>query len=339
MRKLGQNRHKIKTILACLAVAAMAAGTVQYGTGVNAETSYTSLKDVKGKKKGIDISGWQDKINWDKLEKQKLDFVIIKCGSGNTEVDSQWRESVRQCRKRKIPFGVYLYSYAKNTADAVNEAKIVIERLQEMDIGSGDLEYPIYYDLEDDSMPHDKEELQKITEAFMSTLRDAGYNYLGVYANRYWFNKYLNSKYYNQYSKWVAEYDYDVKYAKKIDIWQFTSNGRISGVGSRTDVNYLIHEPKNKDIDDVDNITAMDSGAESVSINWTISDNADGYEVYRSSDDGKYKKLDDVEGQFYYIDGNTEKGKSYKYKIRPYKNSDAKKIYGTSTYTDIVKKK
>lgn len=335
MVKKSKNK-KLFGLLACLAVGGMTIGSISYSVTASAATPYASLKDMKGKKKGIDISAW-NKIDWDELEKENLDFVIIKCGSGNTEVDNQWRKSVNECRKRKIPFGVYLYSYAQNTDDARREAEIVKERLSEMNIGSGDLEYPIYYDLEDDSMPHDTQKLQAITDAFMSTLKNAGYNYLGVYANRYWFNKFLYTDYYDQYSKWVAEYDYDVKYAEKMDIWQFTSKGKFSGTDSKTDVNYLLHEPEKKDTDDVDSVTALDTGT-AINLNWTLSTNADGYEIYRDSGDG-YKKIDDVSKQFYCIDNNTEKGKTYHYKVRSYRTDDqGRKIYATYSAAKTIKK-
>lgn len=40
----------------------------------------TKVELIKKEAKGIDISSWQGKINWDKISQLDIDFVIIRCG-------------------------------------------------------------------------------------------------------------------------------------------------------------------------------------------------------------------------------------------------------------------
>lgn len=69
--------------------------------------------------------------------------------------------------------------------------------------------------------------------------------------------------------------------------------------------------------------------SKSVYLKWKEVENADGYEVYRStSEKGSYKKIVTVkeEDSISYKDKSVKAGKSYYYKVRPYKKSGAKKI-------------
>ncbi len=136
--------------------------------------------------KGIDVSEWDGKIDWDKLKAESdIDFVIIRCGfgqdqkrsdrpSGNQD-DNYWKRNVTECMRLGIPFGVYIYSYAgndwnsgkengtykdwddfcaKTLAKAKGEAKHVLRCLSDMGITPNDLSYPVYYDLEESGIQH-----------------------------------------------------------------------------------------------------------------------------------------------------------------------------------------
>ena len=85
----------------------------------------------------IDVSEWQGVINWNKARPQ-IDGVILRCGCGTSYDDKQWLRNVRECERLGIPFGVYLYSYAKDVNAARGEAKYntLVERYDELTIGS-----------------------------------------------------------------------------------------------------------------------------------------------------------------------------------------------------------
>lgn len=57
-----------------------------------------------------------------------IDGVIIRIvqhPNGSYIEDSQFANNLAGCRKYGIPFGVYIYDYSNNTADAFNEAELV----------------------------------------------------------------------------------------------------------------------------------------------------------------------------------------------------------------------
>ena len=84
------------------------------------------LKQITGAvAKGLDVSHHQGKIDWEKVSKSDVDFVIIRCGYGNniaSQDDKYFAQNVAGCEKYNIPYGIYIYSYALNVSDAKSEA-------------------------------------------------------------------------------------------------------------------------------------------------------------------------------------------------------------------------
>lgn len=92
--------------------------------------------------KGIDISYHNGTINWDKVKNSDVDFVIIRCGYGDnytSQDDEKWLENVQACESRGIPYGVYIYSYAENVAQAQSEADHVLRLIR-----GHKLSYPVF---------------------------------------------------------------------------------------------------------------------------------------------------------------------------------------------------
>jgi len=185
-------------------------------------------------KKGIDVSYYQGTINWELL-KPNIDFAILRCGYGKDEVSQDDKEFIRnanECTKLGIPFGVYLYSYATNTNDAVSEANHVLRLVKNYK-----LEYPVFYDVEDRTQEHlTNQQLTNICTTFCNILEENNY-YVGIYANLFWLTTKLDSSELDKYDKWLAEWRTEPTYTKPFGMWQYTSNGTVSGINTRVDMN------------------------------------------------------------------------------------------------------
>ncbi len=186
-------------------------------------------------KKGIDVSAWQGKIDWEAVKNDGVDYAIIRCGWGDnytSQDDSYWKRNADECTRLGIPFGTYIYSYAETTAQAVSEAQHTL-RL----ISGYDLSYPIYLDLEDKVTANlSKNEILAIAKAYCETIEKAGYS-VGIYANLYWWNNLLTSTEYNQWTRWVAQYNTTCDYSGNYLMWQCTSSGQVKGISGSVDVN------------------------------------------------------------------------------------------------------
>lgn len=190
-------------------------------------------------RKGIDVSKWQGRIDWEQVKASGVEFAIIRCGYGSdytSQDDEYWVRNVTECERLGIPYGVYLYSYATNTADALSEARHVL-RL----INGHNLSYPVYFDMEDESTIGS--DFGAIAEVFCNTIQSAGYA-AGVYANLNWWNNYLTDARFSKWHKWVAQYNTTCKYEGEYSIWQYSSSGSVPGISGEVDMNYLINYPK-----------------------------------------------------------------------------------------------
>lgn len=190
-------------------------------------------------KQGIDISSHQGDIDWN-LVKNSIDFAIIRCGYGvdrTSQDDTKFIRNADECTRLKIPFGVYLYSYARGTSEASSEADHVLRLIQNYK-----LEYPVYYDIENNSYidQNSNETLADMCVTFCNKLEEAGY-YVGIYSSKAFFDSRLNSDKLNRYDKWLAQWSSEPTYTRPFGMWQYTSDGSIPGINGRVDrdISYL----------------------------------------------------------------------------------------------------
>ena len=187
-------------------------------------------------RKVIDISVHNGDIDFKKVKSQ-VDGVIIRCGYGSdikSQDDKKWKQNVEGCINNGIPFGVYIYSYAKTNEMAISEAEHVIRLVKPY---KDKLSYPVYYDLEEDGTQKGAVERARV---FAKVLTDAGY-VVGMYANQNWWDNYLVGL--NEFTKWVAKYGindgkpHTKPNIKGMDIWQYTSVGKVDGIKGNVDMN------------------------------------------------------------------------------------------------------
>lgn len=192
-------------------------------------------------KRGIDVSYWQGKIDWDAVAPQ-IDFAILRCGYGSNveeQDDGAWHRNALACERLGIPYGVYLYSYATSEELAKSEAEHVLRLLE-----GHSPTLPIYLDLEDmGTTAHlSDEQILRQTEIFCQTIAGAGYT-PGVYSSYSWWTTRLTAPEYDSWERWIAAWmdsapDYDRDYR----LWQYSSTGTVDGIAGRVDMNYWYGE-------------------------------------------------------------------------------------------------
>lgn len=207
--------------------------------------------------KGVDVSEHNRTIDWEAAKNDGVKFAIIRVGYGNdltNQDDKYWLRNVSECERLGIPYGVYIYSYAKNADMARSEADHVLRLIK-----GHDLSYPVYFDMEDKSQFNatggDPTELAKIASAFSEKIEAAGYE-VGIYANRNWFTNYLTDPVFDNWVRWVAEYGVSqCQYGGEYGMWQLSSGGRVKGIdypaddeGGRVDVNLMYRAGYSSDV-------------------------------------------------------------------------------------------
>lgn len=201
---------------------------------------------VKISKTGVDVSRYQQNIDWKRVKEAGIDFAIIRVGyrgyeTGKLVLDTYFEKNIKGATAAGIPCGVYIYSTAINTAEAIEEANFVLSAVKKYK-----LEYPIMYDVErytDRCAGVTRKQFTDNTIAFLETILKAGYKAM-YYTYRSFLNTHLEYERLKKYDLWLAVYsnaadDSPVsKYNYKI--WQYSSTGKVDGIPGNVDLNIQI---------------------------------------------------------------------------------------------------
>ena len=194
---------------------------------------------------GIDVSKYQSGLDWDKIKKSGVSFVIIRIGyrgygaAGNLVKDPMFEEHFTNARNAGLKVGVYFFTQAVNEAEAQEEADGCNWALN-----GRMLDYPIFYDTEASTAPGGTgradglgvEDRTKCAIAFCERVKELGYK-PGVYASTTWYRKRVD---YNtlrsRYTIWNAHYGVSSS-PIGCDLWQGTRTAHINGYSGELDAN------------------------------------------------------------------------------------------------------
>lgn len=179
----------------------------------------------------IDISDWNDNIDWSKM-KEHCEGVIVKISEGRTLSDL-YAKHIASAIAAGLDFGVYCYTHATTTDRAMEEADTVLNAL--VALGYGKPELGIWFDVEDaNTLSLDAEEITAIVSAFISECNSYDYS-AGVYASLYTLIDKLNPYDLAGYVPyWCAQYAEECEFANYFNLliwqgWQYTDKYEIDG--------------------------------------------------------------------------------------------------------------
>lgn len=289
---------------------------------------------------GIDVSYYQGNIDWKKVKNSGVEFVIIRVGyrgygsAGTLVEDPKFKTYLDGATKAGLKVGVYFYTQAITTAEAQAEAKFVLDRIK-----GYSLQMPVYYDIESvdydtgrlDSAGLSKAQKTALCTAFCDTIIKSGYS-AGVYANYTWLNYYIDGAGLGRkYPIWLAHYTSNTNYDQRMDMWQYSGSGTVSGISAYTDVNVWYSGKLPLYVSD---LISVKNTSTSNSFAWNGAPDATGYEVYQgtSPSDPNKKKIGDTKNT-YFTNSNKSTGTMYKYMVRAYSDASGKRVYGD--YSDV----
>lgn len=210
-----------------------------------AEPTYTDFNQSKNQYKtdktqiGIDVSGWQGEIDFEKIKNAGVEFIMIRVGgtrgtNGEYFVDKYFKRNIEEANKYGIKAGIYFYSYANSKESAMKDAKWVIKQIKDYDI-----DLPIAFDWEEWAYFNDYNlsffGLTSMAESFLETIEDAGYEGMLYSSKSYLENIWLPTK----YDIWLAHYTTQTNYQGKYKLWQLCENGKIDGIDGAVDINVM----------------------------------------------------------------------------------------------------
>lgn len=192
--------------------------------------------------KGIDVSKYQGKINWNAVRDEGIEYAFIRLGlrgyeSGKLVLDEFYDANMKGANEAGVGAGVYFFTQAVTVEEAQEEAAFVIEHLAGYDVTC-----PVVFDVERISGGKGRadqitrEERTAITIAFCEAVKAAGYTPM-IYGNVICFTQLLDMTRLNDYEKWYAFYDDYMYMPYDVSCWQYTEKGRVDGISNNVDLN------------------------------------------------------------------------------------------------------
>ncbi len=191
---------------------------------------------------GVDISKYQDYVDFTALKKAGVEFVMIRLGargyeSGALTIDDYFRDNIKRASDSGLSVGVYFYSQAITEEEAEEEARLVLDTLHDYTI-----DYPVAFVMEYVTNDHCRvEEVKKsdktaIARKFLTTVRDAGYNTM-LYGTKEWLIKEIDLSRLTEFDTWLAQSEDIPDYPYRFSMWQYTTKGKIDGIAGDANLN------------------------------------------------------------------------------------------------------
>ena len=171
--------------------------------------------------KVIDVSDWNDNIDWSTILDAGVKGVVVKISEGRTLSELHGKH-IAAAVARGLRWGVYAFTHAQTTDRAVQEADVVINALSSL--GYGDPPLGIWLDLEaPETINLDPDDVTAICSAFISECNAAGYS-AGIYASLSTLTDCINVNDLADYVPyWCAQY------AEKCDFLDYYPDNRLAG--------------------------------------------------------------------------------------------------------------
>lgn len=188
--------------------------------------------------RGIDVSLFQGKIDYNRVRNSGIDFVIVKSSQGRIAEydhpfeDPEFRRNMAAIKSAGGLFvGIYHYFCARNEKEAEDEANFFIRLATEY---KDDIVLWTALDVEDSTfLPQSKDELNPLVRIFCKKVKDAGLRPM-IYANSWWLDNRFDVP--EGVSIWEANWSAG-SMPSRARIWQYSSTGQVDGIYGNVDMN------------------------------------------------------------------------------------------------------
>ncbi len=184
---------------------------------------------------GIDVSKYNGTVSWNSVKKAGVEYALLRVGargysSGNIVLDEKFAENLKGCQDNGIDVGVYFFSQAINTNEAIEEASYCVASL------SGNrIRYPIIFDSEEvlnDSYRTENltsAELTNIFKSFAEVVKAYGYTPMFAGTKKQ-LAKHVDLQNMKEYDIWLLDTGEKTEYPYRYSIRQYSDKGKVDGI-------------------------------------------------------------------------------------------------------------
>ncbi|MDO5545892.1 MAG: glycoside hydrolase family 25 protein [Eubacteriales bacterium] len=202
--------------------------------------NYLLLQNVDSSP-GIDVSAHQGDIDWAAVKNSGIEFAIIRLGyrgygSGKLVEDDYARKNLKEAKEAGLKIGAYFFSQALDIKEVDEEIQFILNMLAD-----ATLDMPIVLDWEipaEDARTKnmDARTLTDIQLHFCGQMKKMGFQPM-IYFNWHQSENLYYLSELEDYPFWLALYQDRMTYPWKVEMWQWTSSGKVPGINGNVDIN------------------------------------------------------------------------------------------------------
>lgn len=181
---------------------------------------------------GIDVSHYQQQVDWETVATQGVQFAFVKATEGLTHQDTLFCENWDAMKMAGIKRGAY--HFFRPTISAEQQAYNFIDRAE---LGHGDLAPVLDVEVLDGVSP---EELCNSMKTWLRIVENHFKVPAIIYSNQNFYNDHL-AGHFQGHPVWVARYSSWFKPSLDIDqdwqFWQYGNRGQLKGIMGNVDFN------------------------------------------------------------------------------------------------------
>ena len=216
-------------------ITGVSAGVTYVVVSNNQGTTYRTIKVTvyENAYQGIDLSEWNGRYytteNFKKIKNDGINFVYLRAANGGDYKDPIFERNYKAAKEAGLNVGAYHYFIALDEEEAAHEARWMLECIK-----GKQFEYPIMVDIEEPCYKTmSAQDFNNLLNTYCKIIENAGYKVI-IYSYASMLNKKTSS-----YDNYVAHWNCDgpnVTFKYKANIWQFCSEGKVNGLGSKVDL-------------------------------------------------------------------------------------------------------
>ena len=192
---------------------------------------------------GIDVSAFQGQIDWQKVADSGIQFAIVRLGyrgygkAGKMVEDEFAKQNLQGAREAGLAVGAYFFSQALSIEEVDEEIAFFLNIL-----GDFQLDMPLILDWEQVGVEGartnnmDARTLTNMQLHFCKTMTEMGYQPM-VYFNWNQASRLLYLSELEEYPFWLALYQDRMTYPYRVEMWQYTDQGKVPGIQGNVDIN------------------------------------------------------------------------------------------------------
>lgn len=174
--------------------------------------------------KGIDVSHYQDTVNWEKVAKNKeISFVYVKATEGASIADRMYKYNMKKAREAGLLVGSYHVYSSRTTAyeQFANFKKVVGKTKQDL--------VPV---LDIEANHCNKLYMKRVDKLLELMEKEYGVKPM-IYTSEKLYDTHFNIKKYKKYHYFIANYNREPRMA--YTVWQYTQRGKQKGIAGFVD--------------------------------------------------------------------------------------------------------